>query len=195
MNDPDNAPEQLVFNVLEVPSGHFEYSDKVDAPITSFTQEDLINRRITFVHHKNSLNESYVSLQLSDGIETSVVTKLRVTTFPQYWRLQNNTGLVLVHRTSATITPYNLSFVSNIGSGDDSAQFQITQAPQFGVIEVEKENGVWKSSTIFSNGELKQHRVRYRHTTARPDFDEFQVYYTYDIFNSYRYNHFILKIR
>lgn len=169
----------MVFNILETPSGHFEYFDKVDAPIKSFTQEDLINGRITFVHHKSSLNESYVSLQLSDGIETSAVTKLRITTFPQYWRLQNNTGLVLVHRTSAIITPYNLSFVSNIGSGDDAAQFQITQAPQFGVIEVEKENSAWKSSSVFNNGELRQHRVRYRHTTGRPDFDEFQVCQAY----------------
>lgn len=183
VNDPDNTPEQLVFNVLEVPSGHFEYSDKVDAPIKSFTQEELINGRITFVHHKSSSNESHVVLQLSDGIETSAVTKLRVSTFPQFWRLQNNTGLVLVHRTSAIITPYNLSFVSNIGSGDDAAQFQITQAPQFGAIEVEQGNGAWKSSSAFSNGELRQHRVRYRHTTARPDFDEFQVCYACNIFN------------
>lgn len=129
-----------------------------------------------FVHHKNATNDSYILLQVSDGIETSPIAKLRVSAFPQYWRLQNNTGVVLTHHSYAIITPYNLSFVSNVAEAADStAQFQVMQGPLYGVIEVEKEAGVWKNVVVFTNGELKQHRVRYRHVTSAPQFDEFQV--------------------
>lgn len=143
--------------------------------ITSFTLENIQYGNVIFVHHKDAANESHVVLQVSDGIETSPLTKLRISTFPQYWRLQNNTGVVLTHNSFSVITPYNLSFVSNVAEADDAAQFQITQVPQYGVIEVEKEAGVWKNSVIFTNGELRQHRVRYRHVSSTPQFDEFQV--------------------
>lgn len=90
--------------------------------------------------------------------------------------------MILTHHSYAVITPYNLSFVSNvIGADDGTAQFQIIQGPLYGVVEVEKEAGVWKNVVVFTNGELKQHRVRYRHVTSAPQFDEFQVGFFLDI--------------
>lgn len=176
IKDPDSHSSQLVINIIQADSGHFEFKDKSDVPITSFTLENVENKFIIFLHHKNASNESYVVLQVSDGIETSPVTKLRISAFPQYWRLQNNTGIVLTHHSFTLITPYNLSFVSNVAGADDTtAQFHIIQTPQYGVIEVEKETGIWKNVVVFSNGELKQHRVRYRHVSSTPQFDEFQV--------------------
>lgn len=163
--------------MIKVDCGHFEYSDKTDAPVSSFTQEDVENGRIVFVHNKSMANESYVTLQVSDGIESSAFTKLRVSTFQQVWWLQNNTGLILTHDAFAFITPYNLSFISNVASSDDSAQFQVVQGPQYGLIEVENDFGVWKNTVIFTTGQLKQHRVRYHHISAQPEFDEFQVNY------------------
>lgn len=163
-------------NVVQSDCGHFEFKDKADTKITSFTLENIENESIVFVHYKNATNDSYIALQASDGIESSPVTKLRVSTFPQFWRLQNNTGVVLTHHSHIVITPYNLSFVSNVaGADDNTAEFQITQSPLYGVVEVEKEAGVWKNVIAFTTGELKQHRVRYKHVSSVPQFDEFQV--------------------
>lgn len=129
-----------------------------------------------FVHHNNSpINDSSISLQVSDGIETSPISKIRVSVSPQYWRLENNTGLTVLHQTAAVITPFNLSFTSNVMGVDHKVQFHVVKKPSFGLIEVEKAMNVWESSEIFTNIDLKQHRVRYRHTTSKPDFDEFQV--------------------
>lgn len=166
----------MIINVVETDCGHFEFKDKADAKVTSFTLENIDNAVVIFVHHKNSTNDSFVVLQVSDGIESSAVTKLRISAFPQYWRLQNNTGIVLTHHSYGIITPFNLSFISNVAGAEDStAQFQITQGPLYGVIEVEKETGVWRNVLVFTNGEIKQHRVRYRHISSTPQFDEFQV--------------------
>lgn len=179
VEDPDSDAQKLIINVVQADCGHFEFKDKIDTKITSFTLENINNKVVTFMHHKDASNDSYVLLQVSDGIETSAVTKLRISAFPQYWRLQNNTGVVLTHHSYTLITPYNLSFVSNVAEADDSsAQFQIMQGPLYGVVEVEKEAGVWKNVGIFTNGELKQHRVRYRHVSSTPQFDEFQVSFT-----------------
>lgn len=175
VKDPDNAPEQIVYNILESPIGHFEYAKKEGHKITSFTHKDVEDEKIVFVHDSNVTNDLYVALQLSDGIETSPVTKIRVSVSPQYWRMENNTGIVVLHNTATIITPFNLSFISNAESVDHQIQVQIVKKPNFGVIEVEKSANSWEKSLMFFNADLKQHRVRYRHINGKPDFDEFEV--------------------
>lgn len=186
MDDPDSTPDQLIFTVIDAGPGHFEYANKLDVPILTFSLEDVHKGKVTYIHNKRGANESYVSMQVSDGIETSSVSRLRVSAIPQYWRLQNNTGLTLLYGTWALITPYNLSFVSNVASTGSEPQFEIVYGPQFGTIEVDNDVGMWKRSTVFMNTELKQHRVRYRHLTSKPDFDEFQVFIfkCYSMFSS-----------
>lgn len=143
--------------------------------ISSFSQEDIDKGNIFFVSQKSKLNDSYISLQISDGLETSQPYKLRVTVSPQYWRLQNNTGLTLLHQNFGLITPVNLSFISNVANADYRAQFRITKKPNYGVVEVEVSANNWQAVDVFSTSDLKQHRVRYRHTISKPDIDEFQV--------------------
>lgn len=46
-------------------------------------------------------------------METSPAVYLPVTVMPLQLRMINNTGLILVHKSSALITPWNLSFISN----------------------------------------------------------------------------------
>lgn len=50
---------------------------------------------------------------MSDGIETSPAVLLPVSIVPLQLRMINNTGLMLVHKKYALITPWNLSFGSN----------------------------------------------------------------------------------
>lgn len=174
ISDPDSLEEKIVINVVNVGEGHLELSRKTGSPISSFSKQDLENGNIYYAHHGTRNNETYISFQVSDGIESSSIAKLRVSTFPQFWRLQNNTGLVLMHQTFAVITPSNLSFVSNVENSTDNANFNIIREPQYGVIEIEKEEGLWDRSPLFTSEDLRQRRVRYRHISSRPEFDEFQ---------------------
>ncbi|KAJ8949136.1 hypothetical protein NQ318_012884 [Aromia moschata] len=172
--DPDNSPSELVYTILKSECGFFENIKKPGTKIVTFTQEDVDNGKILFFDRSSSSNTSYISLQVSDGIETSPMYKLRVSVSPQYWRLERNTGLIVLHQTSSVITPYNLSFTSNVAIPDYSAQFTIVKKPQYGIIEVEKNVNSWEVSDGFTSSDIKQHRVRYRHTNSKPDFDEFQ---------------------
>lgn len=172
--DSDNSPNELVYTVLQS-EGTFEKIDKPGHKITTFTQEEVDTGKILFFDRSTTSNISYISMQVSDGIETSPVYQLRVTVSPQYWRMERNTGLVVLHQTHSIITPYNLSFTSNVAIPDYSAHFTIVKKPQYGVVEVEKSINSWEVVDSFTGDDLKQHRVRYRHVNHKPDFDEFQV--------------------
>lgn len=132
---------------------------------------------IYYVERSQNMNrtDAYISLTVSDGIETSKLYKMRVSITPQYWRLENNTGLIVLHQTWSILTPLNLSFTSNVPHTDYRAQFYIVKKPNYGLVEIEKSINDWQVTDQFSSNELKQHRVRYRHTSGKPEIDEFQV--------------------
>lgn len=172
--DADNSPNELVYTISKS-EGFFEKIDKPGHKITSFTQEDVDQGRILFFDRSFNTNITYISIQVSDGIETSSSYQLKVTVSPQYWRMERNTGLIVLHQTYSLITPQNLSFTSNVAIPDYSAHFSIVRKPQYGAIEVEKDVNSWEVVDSFTGNDLKQHRVRYRHINGKPDFDEFQV--------------------
>lgn len=164
----------MVYTIVKS-EGYFEKIDKAGQKITSFTQEDVEQGRVLFFDRSSSTNTTFISMQISDGIETSPLYQLKVTVSPQYWRMEKNTGLIVLHQTYSLITPQNLSFTSNVAIPDYSAHFAIVKRPHYGVIEVEKDVNTWEVVEGFTGNDLKQHRVRYRHIHGKPDFDEFQV--------------------
>uniref|UniRef100_A0A6P7H1L8 Chondroitin sulfate proteoglycan 4 n=1 Tax=Diabrotica virgifera virgifera TaxID=50390 RepID=A0A6P7H1L8_DIAVI len=173
--DSDNTPDQLIYSILKCEDGYFENVNNPGTKISSFTQEEVNGGLILFYDKSSDKNTSYISMQVSDGLETSPVYRLRVAISPQYWRMERNTGLIVLHQSVSVITPYNLSFTSNVAIPDYLKYFSIVRKPAYGVVEVEKTGNSWEHSDYFTGNDLKQHRVRYRHTIANPDFDEFQV--------------------
>lgn len=171
--DPDTPLNNLVYKTNQTEFGHFEYVNKPAIPITSFTVSEVENGQVIFYHHSNSSNSTYISFEVSDGFLKSETAKLRFETFPHTWRLQNNTGLLLMHEASALITPFNLSFVSNVNL-TENAEYHVNRGPKFGVIEVER-NGIWEKAFKFSTEDMRRHRVRYKHISSSPSHDEFQV--------------------
>lgn len=155
--------------------GFFAKIDMPDHKITSFTQEDIDQGRVLFFDRSSSTNITFISMHVSDGIETSQIYHLKVSVSPQYWRMEKNTGLIVLYQTYSLITPQNLSFTSNVAIPDYSAQFKIVKKPYYGVIELEKDINSWEVIDSFTGNDLKQHRVRYRHIDGKPDYDEFQV--------------------
>ncbi|KAF5300206.1 hypothetical protein FQA39_LY11240 [Lamprigera yunnana] len=172
--DPDTSSENLVYSVVNPGSGHFEHLQNSGITISSFTQQEVDNDNVVFVHHISAADDSYISLKVSDGIETSKVGKLRVSAFQQVWRILNNTGITVMHEAFGIITSYNLSFVSNVPHTVDEAQYYIIHEPKFGIIEIESTIDKWKKTSTFTSEDLRRHRVRYRHLRSRPNYDEFE---------------------
>lgn len=177
ISDSDTPANQLIYRTNQTNFGHFEYVTKPGVPITDFSVNDVEKERVIYVDHSNASNNSYITFRLFDGIAESTFVKLPIQTFPQMWRLQNNTGLLLMHEASAFITTYNLSFISNVNH-TDNADYHILRAPKYGVVEVEK-NGVWEKAIKFTSAEMRKHKVRYKHLSSTPTHDEFQVSFIY----------------
>ncbi|XP_068618390.1 chondroitin sulfate proteoglycan 4 [Battus philenor] len=179
--DPDTAPEDLLYTVLhgknEANSGHIEMSGQ---PVDSFTQQDINAGIISYVHgsgNDKQLNKTSLrlTLQVSDGIETSGATVLRVSIVPLQVRLVNNTGLQLVHNSYAKISADNLTFATNAEENNAQIRYDIVKPPQFGVVErLRVLDGTWQTVDSFTSEMINFGRVRYMHLLGNPSHDEFK---------------------
>lgn len=123
-DDPDSPPASLLFSIVpptesDSPAHHgvIEVAGKRS---NTFTQEDVNQGIVTYLVNSQTANDKSfdLTIQVSDGMETSEKAFLPVSVLPLQLRMINNTGLVLIHKSIAIITPCNLSFVSN--SEDDN---------------------------------------------------------------------------
>ncbi|CAK1588060.1 unnamed protein product [Parnassius mnemosyne] len=179
--DPDTAPEDLLYTVLhgknEAGSGHIEMSGQ---PVDSFTQQDIDSGVISYVHGSGGdkqLNKTSLrlTLQVSDGIETSGPSVLRISIVPLQVRLVNNTGLQLVHNSYALISADNLTFTTNAEESNPQVRYDIVKPPQFGVVErLRVLDGTWQTVDSFTSEMVNFGRVRYMHLLGNPSHDEFK---------------------
>ena len=65
-SDPDNSPAQLNYTITSLTGGQFEFAATPGVAITSFTQDDVNNSRVQFVHDGGNSAPSY-QVTLSDG--------------------------------------------------------------------------------------------------------------------------------
>lgn len=114
--DSDSPPDSLIYTVLmnpgtETQQGRIELGGRA---VATFSQSDVNAGLVTYlINTKGSDDYLELNIQVSDGMETSPASTVRVSVLPLQLRMMNNTGLVLIHKSSALITPYNLSFVPN----------------------------------------------------------------------------------
>lgn len=195
--DADTPDDSLVYTVLrtENDAGHVERTSVPSKAITSFTQTELIQGSIAYVHHgkgdiKNvdyfrsqliiniliftAKTNSNLLLQVSDGMESSQQASLRVSAFDLKVSVEANTGLIVVHRSYSYLTAANLSFTSNADEKNIEIQLEIVDPPQYGVIQRLKDSGVWEDVRYFSNRDVELHAVRYLHNLGSPSHDHFK---------------------
>lgn len=119
--DPDSQSTSLIYTIDSPPRGSFL---KTGNMVKSFTQEDINTGIVTFLVN-DSKHEDFafeLKMSVSDGMETSAPASLQIAIVPLHLTMINNTGLVLVHKSSAFVTASNLSFVSN--SDDDNVDIR-----------------------------------------------------------------------
>lgn len=174
--DEDNPPKDLVYTVLNLGApdegGFIESAKKPGEPIDSFTQEEVENRVINFVHRGPP--ESKLALSVSDGVETGQTAVIRVNTFDLVISLVNNTGLVIPYNSHYVIHPDNLTFGTNALEQNLEIRYDLTKLPQFGTLKKLRMNNKWHPVNHFTQRQINKGKIRYEHTTGRPAFDEFK---------------------
>lgn len=122
--DPDSPPSSLMYSIVpsndaKSPAAHGTI-EVFGKPASTFTQDDVNQGGVAYLINTQSTEDASfdIGFQVSDGMETSARIFLPVSILPLQLRMVNNTGLILIHKSSALITPWNLSFISN--SDDDN---------------------------------------------------------------------------
>uniref|UniRef100_T1GSV1 Cadherin domain-containing protein n=1 Tax=Megaselia scalaris TaxID=36166 RepID=T1GSV1_MEGSC len=133
--DPDSPPHVLIYTVLPTTDpiasyGRFELNGKYTL---TFSQADVNAGKVTYIFNNTMADStSYqIQLQVSDGIETSEAVFLPISVHPLEIRLANNTGLIMIHKSLAYISPTNLSIGTNAIEENIDIKYEIMKPPQY----------------------------------------------------------------
>ncbi|TKR94084.1 hypothetical protein L596_008419 [Steinernema carpocapsae] len=173
--DVDNEPGSVLISVLEGDGVHLE--DASGLKIHSFSFAQMLKNEIRVVHDGGSGTMERLVLSASDGIAESTPLTLEFTSVPVEIHLRTNTGLRLLHRSSAMISAANLSFYSNLI--EMPLTYSIVAQPEFGVVECVDSVGDAHVCATFTQSFIDQNRLRYRHANdLRPRTDSFSFQVT-----------------
>uniref|UniRef100_A0A3Q1JHZ1 Laminin G domain-containing protein n=1 Tax=Anabas testudineus TaxID=64144 RepID=A0A3Q1JHZ1_ANATE len=155
-DDSDFNDTQIVYAREGILSGNIVLASNPTQPLFRFTQADLQDKKVLFIHH--GADRERFSLQVSDGFHKTT-TLLQIQASEPYLRLVNNTIVVIDHGSTRTLNTTLLSAESNMDIRDDSEiKFQITSPPSDGRIIV---SGI--EASAFTQEDLKKGVVSYVH--------------------------------
>ncbi|NXT73705.1 CSPG4 protein, partial [Zapornia atra] len=160
--DKDTDPGDLSLSVLgnlNADAGFLENSKHPGKTITTFSNEDLREGTVFFVH--TGVKNSRIVLRASDGEKVSNTVVLRVMAVPLDFRVVRNSGVELFQGVTALITPGHLTVETSAKLQELEIRYEITEPPQFGEVQRQHSKGEWKQVTSFSQRSVQRSRVRY----------------------------------
>ncbi|KAG9337013.1 hypothetical protein JZ751_029872 [Albula glossodonta] len=147
---------QLVYMRAGILSGNIVSALDETQQLFRFTQADLRENRVLFVHH--GADREKFQLQISDGLHKTTAL-LEIQAGEPYLRLVNNTGVVIEGGSTKTLNTSQLSVETNTDIRDPSdIRYEVTSTPSDGAIIV---SGIEASS--FTQKDLKKGVVSYQH--------------------------------
>ncbi|GAB0098883.1 chondroitin sulfate proteoglycan 4 [Sergentomyia squamirostris] len=177
--DPDSPDSSLMYTFLPSPHpnrivGKLEVAGKA---VSTFSQSDVNQGIVTYVIESDTPEDTSmeIAIQVSDGMETSPTVMLKASVLPLQLRMINNTGLILVHKSYALISPWNLSFVSNSDDDQLDVKFDVVRPPQYGSIQkLRSVDSSWITVDSFTSNQMVLGQIRYLHTSDFPQHDDFK---------------------
>jgi autotransporter-associated beta strand protein len=156
--DPDNTPSQLIYTASSITAGQFEFAVNPGVAITSFTQDDINNSRVRFVHDGGEAAPSY-SLVVSDGDLSSAASTVTIGTFTNV----NDAPVISTNKLSVRERTTVVLGTSNISATDtDNSPNQLTYTASSitgGRFEFAVNPGV--AITSFTQDDINNSRVRF----------------------------------
>lgn len=155
-DDADFNDTQLVYNRVGILSGSIVSSADPSQPIYRFTQADLRDGKVLFVHR--GADRERFQLQVSDGLHKTTAL-LQVQASKPYLNVINNSMIVIDHGTTKTFDTSILYTESNIDiRSDENILYKLKTPPSEGRIIV---SGI--NATQFTQEDIKKGVVSYEH--------------------------------
>ncbi|KAJ8417045.1 hypothetical protein AAFF_G00282720 [Aldrovandia affinis] len=147
---------QLVYIRAGILSGNIVSTLDHTQPLFRFTQADLREKKVLFLHH--GANREKFQLQVSDGLHKTTAL-LEIQASEPYLRVVNNTGVVINGGSTKTLNTSLLSVESNADIRDPSEiRYEVTSPPSDGAVIV---SGI--EATSFTQEDLRKGVVSYQH--------------------------------
>ncbi|EGT50906.1 hypothetical protein CAEBREN_32417 [Caenorhabditis brenneri] len=174
LTDADDRPDKVKVQVVESDGVHIEVHGQ---KVNEFSHKQLIEEMVSLVDEGTDLGSGRLRLIARDGEARSGVVILETQSTKVDVKLVHNTGLKLLHHSSALITNRNLTFEASIK--DMIVGFKIVDMPDTGVVECLQENDdKFSMCTTFTQSQVNEEQVRFRHTSqssSPSDMFSFQV--------------------
>ncbi|XP_062860440.1 chondroitin sulfate proteoglycan 4 [Trichomycterus rosablanca] len=155
-DDSDFNDTQLVYNRVGILSGSIVSSADPSQPLYRFTQADLRDGKVLFVHR--GADRERFQLQVSDGLHKTTAL-LQVQASEPYLHVVNNSIVVMDHGSTKTIDTSLLGTESNIDiRSADEIVYKLKTPPSDGRIIV---SGI--EAAQFTQEDLKKGVVSYEH--------------------------------
>ncbi|XP_076614950.1 chondroitin sulfate proteoglycan 4-like isoform X2 [Chaetodon auriga] len=176
-DDSDFEDNWLVYTRRGIPMGELVLASDTSHKLYEFTQRDLEQRKVLFVHRGVSFGRFV--LFVSDG-KHYVSTLLEVMAQDPYLRAENNTGLTVQRGGITKLTSANLSVFSNLDLRDpQEVTFEVFFPPQHGVLcfyDGDRETVTEADAiSIFTQRDLMAGRLVYHHDGSHELSDWFNV--------------------
>ncbi len=170
-NDSDTPATALVYTVNSVTNGRFENASAPGLAITSFSQDDVTNSRVVFVHNGSEAAPT-ATLTVTDGV-TSVGPHAMLMTFSNVNDspvISANTGVILPEGATTTIGSTRLA-ASDPDHTPAQRVYTVTTSPTHG--RLERSNNAGVAITSFTQAEINDERIRYVHDGSNTITDGF----------------------
>ncbi|MBN3307833.1 CSPG4 protein, partial [Amia calva] len=156
-DDSDFNDTQLVYMRMGILSGNIVSAEDTSQSLYRFTQADLKDKKVLFVHH--GADRDRFQLQVSDGLHKTTAL-LEVQASDPYLRIVQNSIVVIDHGGSKTLDTTVLNAETNMDIKDFSEiRYEVTSPPRDGMIYLSGQE-----VTSFSQEDIKKKVLSYQHT-------------------------------
>jgi hypothetical protein len=172
--DSSDENSDIVFSINEnTTNGILQHTDFVGVYVTSFTQQDLVDEKIQYVHDgSNTISDEFTftvsdnSTELNDLVFNITITAVD----DDAPTLVTNTGLTLNEEETATISSSEL-LASDTESDDTSLLYNIDESPVNGTIINSDDTSISISS--FTQQQIIDGEIQYLHDGSNTTSDSF----------------------
>ena len=173
--DTEQPASAVSFTVATSPAnGQLELTTDPGVSITSFTQDDIDNNRLVYVHDDSNTTSDSFNFDVDDGQGNSVTGQsfaLTITAVDDDAPIQiTNTGSTIAEGGADTIAAAELAF-TDTEQPASAVSFTVTTSPTNGQLELTTDPGV--SITSFTQDDIDNNRLVYVHDDSNTTSDSF----------------------
>ncbi|MBD2257845.1 Ig-like domain-containing protein [Pseudanabaena sp. FACHB-2040] len=191
--DSDSPPEQIIFRLMSIPTGGklLLNGNQLNA-YQSFTQKDINDGLLTFIHDGNEVFIDGFNFTLSDGSNVvsnggvPFVFAIDVTPQNDAPEIATQGSPFVVEGGTVVLNNTHIALSDVDGSGDkvgigfaapNSLTFKVLDLPDYGILQVDQGAGfvAVTAATVITKAQLDNGRLRYLHDGSENFADSFQV--------------------